>query len=363
MNIDQIINEYKNQFPLYDRYTQKNEQFLKEILESININHILEAHTKDPDHLREKILREDKSYKDPLHEITDLSGLRIILRHLTDVNKVVKLIEEEFVIDKENSIYIYDIPANQFGYRSIHLVVCHKEERLKLIEWNDFKLLKAEIQIRTHLQHAWAEISHEFIYKVDTDIPKEVRRPLFRLSALFEIADEEVNRIVHDVNEVRRNYKKGIIKGENLLEINVDSLKSYIENSEEVQYWNEFILNDSEIGHRVEGWGDLSRDVRIAEFCGLKTIEDIDHILKKAHGWGERFLKEYFKKYYFNDKYSLRMISTFINGSVTMLMIASYADKFEPKILVKEFGFSEPRYALKILDIAKAVQKDDILNS
>ncbi len=358
MNIDQIIIDYNNLFPLYKRFTQKNKQFLKEILDTINIKYILEARPKDPQHLREKILREDKSYKDPLHEITDFSGLRIILHNLTDAKKVVKLIEEEFVIDKENSIYSYNNPANQFGYSSIHLVVYHKEKRLNLIEWKDFKLLKAEIQIRTQLQHAWAEISHEFDYKLEADIPKEVRRRLFRLSALFELADEEFDKIVHEVNELLIIYKEGLIKGENLIEINVDSLKSYIENSKEVRYWNEFLRNDREIGHRVESWGDLSRDVRIAEFCGLKTIEDLDQILKKAHGWGKRFLKEYYKNYYFYHKIVSSKVSTVINGSVSLLIIASNVENFEPEILDKEFGLSDPRLTLKMLEIAKSVRKD-----
>lgn len=354
MEIDQIIDDYTKKLTLYKRFTEKNKQLLEEILDANNIKYILEARTKDPEHLREKILREGKSYDDPLYEITDFSGLRIILHNLTDVDKVVHLIQQEFIIDERNSIYKgYDFPEDQFGYRSIHLIACHKEERIRLIDWKDFENLKAEIQIRTHLQHAWAETSHEFDYKLKADVPKEIRRRLFRLSALFELADEEFDKIVHEVNDLLGTYKEKLIRGEKLMEINVDSLKSYIENSGEIQYWNDFIRSDNEIGHEVQLWGDLSRDIRIAEFCGLKTIEDIDQILRNARGWGEIFFREFFKIYYSTHDTTPDKVHTVINGSLTMLMIASYAEKFEPEILIKEFGFGTPF----ILETAKAARK------
>ena len=89
MDIDNIIDEYnKKQYPIYEKLTLKNEQLIREILDANNIKYILESRTKKSDNLREKILRDDKSYKDPLNEITDFSGLRIILHNLTDLNKI-----------------------------------------------------------------------------------------------------------------------------------------------------------------------------------------------------------------------------------------------------------------------------------
>src|SRR5438309_774277 len=53
----------------------------------------------------------------------------------------------------------------------------------------------AEIQVRTILQHSWAEIEHDIQYKSVSVIPAEIRRRFMSLAGMLEIADREFQAI------------------------------------------------------------------------------------------------------------------------------------------------------------------------
>jgi len=75
---------------------------------------------------------------------------------------------------------------------------------LKLSEYALFDKMKCEIQVRTILQHAWAEIEHDLVYKSPADIPFRVRRRFASLAGLLEIADREFESLRQDEMAVRR---------------------------------------------------------------------------------------------------------------------------------------------------------------
>ena len=127
-----------------------------------------------------------------LEEITDLAGIRLITHYEDDVDKVARLIESEFKIDKENSIdKRIAMDPDRFGYLSLHYVVSLNDERASLRENQSYAGLKAEIQIRSILQHSWAEIEHDTGYKSEVEVPRHIRRRFSRLAGLLEIADRE----------------------------------------------------------------------------------------------------------------------------------------------------------------------------
>lgn len=109
-----------------------------------------------------------------------------------DVDEVAKIVENEFELDMENSIDKRKSESpDKFGYISLHYVIKMKQNRTELPEYKKFKNLKAEIQIRTSLQHSWAEMEHGLQYKRDTSLPYKIKRQLFSLSSLLEIADSQ----------------------------------------------------------------------------------------------------------------------------------------------------------------------------
>lgn len=84
--------------------------------------HLIESRTKDARSFQEKIGRASKAYIDPLDEITDLSGIRIIAYYEEDLHKITELIEKEFDVDWDNSMDKRKIlKPEEFGYQSIHM--------------------------------------------------------------------------------------------------------------------------------------------------------------------------------------------------------------------------------------------------
>lgn len=177
---------------LLDKHTHFTNQLyylIQSLLVASDVKYqIVESRTKDIDSLNDKI---DRKKINDINDVTDLSGIRIIVYYQDDIDKIEKIIDDNFIIDKENSVDKSKLyKSNEFGYLSVHYIVQLNQDRENLTEWKHSKNLKAEIQVRTVLQHSWASISHELSYKKGYEIPKPLERKLYRLAGLFELADE-----------------------------------------------------------------------------------------------------------------------------------------------------------------------------
>lgn len=215
MNVDEVIKKYvSEQRGTYRLLSEKTKEFLSSILNSKGIvPHSIISREKDPEQLREKITREGEVYDNLPNNISDLAGVRIITYFPSDVDKIVPLIEKEFKVDPKHSVdkrLCLDFAI--FGYASVHFVVEFMPEMLKLPEYTLFDKMKCEIQVRTILQHAWAEIEHDIVYKSPGEIPFRVRRRFACLAGLLEIADREFESLRHDEMAVRQAIQSRIKK-------------------------------------------------------------------------------------------------------------------------------------------------------
>jgi putative GTP pyrophosphokinase len=215
MNVDEVIKKYvSEQRGSYKLLSEKTKEFLSSILGSKNIvPHSITSREKDPEELREKIARGGEVPDALLNGITDLAGVRIIAYFPSDVDKIAPLIEKKFIIDSKHSMdkRLSSDPAI-FGYASVHFVVEFRPEMLKLPEYALFCKMKCEIQVRTILQHAWAEIEHDIVYKSPGGIPFRVRRRFACLAGLLEIADREFESLRQDDMAVRQAIQSRIKK-------------------------------------------------------------------------------------------------------------------------------------------------------
>ncbi|MCB4815151.1 GTP pyrophosphokinase [Providencia rettgeri] len=187
---NEILLKHKENEKLYQDFATCIESILSQAIDGIKIINISKR-VKTNKSLSEKLIKKQSKYND-INEITDIIGVRIITLFTDDVDKVAEIVENEFELDMGNSI---DKRKNgspdKFGYMSLHYVVKMKPNRISLPEYKIFTDLKAEIQIRTSLQHSWAEMEHGLQYKKDTSLPYKIKRQLYGLSSLLEIADSQ----------------------------------------------------------------------------------------------------------------------------------------------------------------------------
>lgn len=98
-------------------------------------------------------------------------------------------------------------------------------------EWRSFKNFHAEIQVRTVLQHSWAAVSHALQHKREGDVPLALRRRIFRLAGLFELANEEFIQIRNENIEISERSTAAVI--DNLPNIKIDApiVRQFLKNS------------------------------------------------------------------------------------------------------------------------------------
>jgi len=215
MNVDEVIKKYvSEQMDTYRLLSEKIKQLLSSILSAEGIvAHSITSREKDPEKLREKVTKEGEVHYPLLNKISDLAGVRIIAYFPSDVDKIVPLIEKAFKMDPKHSMdkRLSSDPAI-FGYASVHFVVEFRPDMLKLPEYALFDKMKCEIQVRTILQHAWAEIEHDVVYKSPGVIPFRVRRRFASLAGLLEIADREFESLRQDEMAVRKAIQSRLKK-------------------------------------------------------------------------------------------------------------------------------------------------------
>ena len=163
--------------------------------------------------LRLKTAEAEVSQK--LVTLTDMMGIRVICAFLEDLPEVVRQVKEHYAV-REVEYKGAEQTFREFGYESIHVLIAipdgFMEETHHLFP--DVEVpenLVCEIQIRTILQDAWAEVEHELIYKTEfTPFDMPLRRKLASMNASLTLADitfqeiRDYQRKLHDETDARR---------------------------------------------------------------------------------------------------------------------------------------------------------------
>jgi putative GTP pyrophosphokinase len=281
--VDSWCVEYQRQIPVYEEFLKKLQDLIQEIMRLNDIDyHTLESRVKDLTSFREKIQRPGKDYKDPLLELPDLAGLRITVYYRDDIERIREILKSEFHVDARHSVdKTEQLGPDQFGYLSIHEVITLTDGRKALTEWSRFANLRAEVQIRTVLQHAWASISHKLAYKQEADIPYVFRRKLVRLSGLLELADEQFSELRHDRTELVKSVSESIAEDNLQIALDSDSVRAYLGNADVVA---DIIDETKRIGFlEPTGWEHgLSQLLDVARQMHIGSIADLDRLLRNV---------------------------------------------------------------------------------
>ena len=221
---------YKQNRLSYELLANKVEVITRELLRLNKLNfHSVTSRAKTVKSYRKKASKE--KYKEPRKEITDMAGIRVITYTDSDANKVAEIVKEasKFEIFPELSVdKSQELGVDRVGYRGIHYVANLGEQRLKLPENSIFRDYVFEIQIRSILQHAWAEFEHDRNYKFAGILPDEIRRRLSIAAANLESVDREFNNISREIDSYILEVGEKAKKGELSIPIDSTSLATYL---------------------------------------------------------------------------------------------------------------------------------------
>ncbi len=227
--VDTIMNEYYQSVEIYKKLRYDVGEIITTLIDlnQIKISNMT-LRIKSEEALKNKVI--SKAKYNHLDEITDVLGCRIVTLFESDVDRIFDLLDKTFeiveIVDKRKKHKVNNI---EFGYTSLHLVVKFTDARCQLVEYQKYQDILFEIQLRTVLQHAWAEVEHGLGYKSFYEPPMEIKRKLNRLAATLEILDEEFEDIRYEITM----YNQSLDREEKVLktDINKDSLIAYVNSS------------------------------------------------------------------------------------------------------------------------------------
>jgi putative GTP pyrophosphokinase len=179
---------------LYDQHSEARASAVRELRERIEgalsgRPAVVRARIKDFPSFFKKYLRMLKAREDPSIRpvITDLIGIRIICPFIEDIDNAEEAVKQQFEIleyERKGSDYSF----KEFGYESTHFLIRIPPDIVEKTGPLDCET--AEIQIRTILQDAWAEVEHELVYKAEfTPFDDAVKRKLAAVNASLSLAD------------------------------------------------------------------------------------------------------------------------------------------------------------------------------
>jgi len=219
-----IEQEYQQRLSIWNSLREEVVFTLNEAISARDLKiHQVESRVKSISSVIGKVA--SKNYQDPIEDMTDIVGVRVVVLFNTNLNDIDDIIYKYFdVISKDDKASNVD---SALGYRSVHYV-CIISSKNSGPRYDKILGIKFEIQVRTICMHAWAAVSHYLDYKGDWDVPKELKGSLRALSGLFHVADSQFEQFF----SAREQYHDRIVNLESVTskdEIDLESVSSYLE--------------------------------------------------------------------------------------------------------------------------------------
>jgi len=274
-----VIGRFLAEHPHYEHLCAEVAYILEKRLKGAGIEFSAVTYrAKSLESFVEKIIR--KEYKDPFSEITDFAGVRVVYLYASDFPKIEEIVQSEFeIIEKVDKIK--DQGADKFGYGAVHFIV-RLGRRSSGARYDDLKGLICEIQVRTVSQDAWAIIEHHLVYKQESAVPGVLKRKLNSLAGLFEIADDQFDRVRTEREKYVRQIESKLDKTAEFLkqEINLDTVTA--------------LLTWRFPNRPIEAYnGHISWVIDNLEVEKYSDLANLDMILSKTTKARQEFFKNY----------------------------------------------------------------------
>ncbi|WP_163120355.1 GTP pyrophosphokinase [Acinetobacter pittii] len=208
MTENEFLERWRTEEPIY---TAWGEYIVSQIVGSLVAHQIepdvflkipVKVRTKNQKSLIDKAFYRNKPYIDPYLEIEDKVGIRFVVLLTDEVAKIGQIIQSH---EKWTTLVARDFEEEKskdpllFSYQSMHYILRPKDE----IEYKGIKItsdITCEVQIRTLLQHAHAELTHDAVYKSKRKVKPTVLRTVAKCMALIETTDNFFVETTNDLN-------------------------------------------------------------------------------------------------------------------------------------------------------------------
>ncbi len=195
------INVKEQEFQKIMRIYQMAMEQVKYSLESVKDNlchdykydviNNINCRIKTPDSIIKKMKKNqyDLNYKNLIENVNDIAGIRVVCPFKSDINKVVKIIEESpnlEIIERKNYI---DKPKKS-GYSGYHIIA-----QTPVNIGNAFANVKTEIQVRTMAMDFWSSTEHKLKYKAKNKLSKSDSKKLIKYANIINKMDNEMSKI------------------------------------------------------------------------------------------------------------------------------------------------------------------------
>ncbi|MGW7291725.1 hypothetical protein ACWGIB_04940 [Streptomyces xiamenensis] len=185
---EQAFRRYRQERPRIEKAAAVTAAYLSRCAARRGITCEITSRAKEVSSFTAKVHR--KGYTDPWRQITDKAGLRVIVPRTGLLDPALDMIKERLAnvrVEDDRATPGYE---DRLRYPRLHALadMYGGETDPDGIPYG------CEIQLRTEAVDLWSRMSHKLLYKPDVDPPADVRRSLYRLIALVELYDLEVER-------------------------------------------------------------------------------------------------------------------------------------------------------------------------
>ncbi|MDR2510380.1 MAG: tetratricopeptide repeat protein [Spirochaetaceae bacterium] len=185
--------QYEEDYETRGKIVKDIERYLEQSLSQVPSHLTIKGRVKSFQSFYQIYLRYLRKTNTDKTKIPDEIGVRVVCPFLEDIDTVEGIIKKNFEVIEVEEKGGMQLSFKEFGYESRHLLVRLPPaigEKYQKKQGGTFSGEIAEIQLRTNLQDAWAEVEHELVYKAKfSPLDSSMRRKLAAINATLSLAD------------------------------------------------------------------------------------------------------------------------------------------------------------------------------
>lgn len=194
LKVEEVIRFWNEDEPKYKQLGEQVYTFIKSRITDYELLPEISYRTKELLSIIKKIKKKKSIKAYSYNDLKDKLGIRIICTYKEEMEIIDTFLKDNFSI-KKAEYKRDDLDYNRLDYVSNHYDASINSEIDFFNESKDFENFVFEIQVRTLNQHAWSNTAHSLAYKQDKDLPNRLKRKVYRLLSLYEIADDEFSSV------------------------------------------------------------------------------------------------------------------------------------------------------------------------